>query len=350
MLSTRTTISKLEPLYKGGEEASRIELASFSNNSYQVVVGKGLYKVGDTVILVYPDTQLPQIELFREYIAPNGDFEKSKLGRVGGIRNRVRAIKFNLSVKDSTSPVYSEGIIVPDIDPTVIEEELDSYLGLFKEEEPEDYKFPKGLAKTNECNLKKDYSGFVAGEMYAFTEKIDGSSCTVLISDEYPEGLITSRSQVKDVTSNDKFVLTAKPMLIDAQIFAKENPGYMNLAYRGECCGGAFNGSGNKLNRMNGKKPSFILYSIEAKNPKTGIYERVPLLTFWNICDVYGLEYVPIFKTTKVNSVEEMLQIASEIFEKQKQKGVIIEGVVVRSVDGFEFSKKILNPEYDSKK
>lgn len=349
MLSTKTTISNLLPLYKEGEEASKIELACFSTNNYTIVVGKGMYKIGDEVILIYPDTQLPNTELFQTYIAPEGNSDKSKLGKVGGIRNRVRAIKFNLSLsKDNTTPVYSEGIIIPSIE-NIPEEELDTHLGLFKEEEPEDYTFPRGLAKTNEENLKKDSSGFIAGGTYCFTEKIDGSSCTILISDEYPEGCITSRSQVKDLTTNDKFVVTAKSLLEYLKTF-KGSSTFNNIAYRGECYGGEFNGSGNKLNRMKGKKPSIILYSIEQKDPKTGIYSRIPFNEFCIICRDLEIERVPTLRTCTVNSVEEMLQIATEIFEEQKAKGIIIEGVVVRSWYGFEFSKKILNPEYDSKK
>lgn len=350
MLSTKTTITKLLPLYKEGEEANKIELAYFDNNDYSVVVGKGMYKIGDKVILIYPDTQLPNTELFQTYIAPKGNPDKSKLGKVGGIRNRVRAIKFNLSLsKDSTNPIYSEGIIIPDIE-DIPESEIDTYLGLFKEEEPKDLKFPKGLTKTNEENLKKDSSGFIADETYCFTEKIDGSSCTIIISDEYPEGCITSRSQVKDLTSNDKFVIAAKPLLNYLKTFNSDSFSFNNIAYRGECYGGEFNGSGNKLNRMKGKKPSIILYSIEKKDPKTGIYSRIPFDIFTIICKDLKLERVPILRTCAVNSVEEMLQIANEIFEEQKAKGITIEGVVVRSMYDFEFSRKILNPEYDSKK
>lgn len=345
MLSTRAIITKLLPLYKEGEEAGKIELAYFNNNSYSVVVGKGTYKIGDEIILIYPDTQLPDTELFQTYIAPEGNPDKSRLGKVGGIRNRVRAIKFNLSLsKDSTIPVYSEGIIIPNIE-GIPESEIDTYLGLFKEEEPADFKFPRGLAKTDETNLKKDSSGFIAGRTYAFTEKIDGSSCTVLISDEYPEGCITSRSQMKDCTTNDKFIIAAKPLLQKLKAL-----NFNNLAFRGECYGGEFNGSGNKLNRMKGKKPSIMLYSIEEKNPKTGIYSRIPFDVFCSICDEAKIDRVPILRISPIHSVEEMLQVATEIFEEQKKLGIIIEGVVVRSMYDFEFSKKILNPEYDSKK
>lgn len=348
MFSAKTIISKLAPLYKDGEEATKIELASFSNNSYNVVVGKNLYKIGDEVILIFPDTQLPEREEFHSYLAPDNDPEKSRLGKVGGIRDRVRAIKFNFSIyKNTNTPVYSEGIIIPNID--IEEDKLDAYLGLFKEEEPEECGrskgLPRGLSKTDEVNIKKDTSGFVAGNTYAFTEKIDGSSCTILISDEYPEGVITTRTRTCDVTSNDKFVLAAKPAL-----YLLKSTGFNNIALRGECYGGSFNGSGNKLNRMKGKKPSIIMFSVEYKNPKTNIYSRVLFADYVEICDRCGFERVPILRTSKVSSIEEMIQIASDIFDEQKKKGVIIEGVVVRSLEDAHFSKKIMNPEYDSKK
>lgn len=108
------TIEFLLPIFKEGEPANSIEVARVKDSEgnsiqYNIVVGKGLYAIGDKALYIQPDYTIPLNKLFVEYHAPQGDPHKSKLGKKG----RVRAIKFNLNFQGSMEPVYSNGILLP---------------------------------------------------------------------------------------------------------------------------------------------------------------------------------------------------------------------------------------------
>src|SRR5271157_5638971 len=89
-------IDKLIPIFKEGQPANAIEVArikDLNDNSceFNIIVGKGLYNIGDTAVYIMPDYCIPKTSIFNEYWFPNGDEKKCKLGSNG----RVRAIKFN---------------------------------------------------------------------------------------------------------------------------------------------------------------------------------------------------------------------------------------------------------------
>lgn len=107
-------IEKLISIYKDDNEANSIQVARIidsDNNSceFNIIVGKGLYNIGDKVVYIMPDYSIPNTLLFREYYEPGGDSSKSRLGK----RGRVRAIKFNFTFKDEVEPIYSNGILLP---------------------------------------------------------------------------------------------------------------------------------------------------------------------------------------------------------------------------------------------
>ena len=107
------TIEKLLPISKSGVPANAIEVARIKNSEgnsvqYDIIVGKGTYQVGDKAIYIQPDYCIPQTELFKEYYMPDGDPNKSKLGK----RGRIRAIKFNFQFESGEGPIYSNGILV----------------------------------------------------------------------------------------------------------------------------------------------------------------------------------------------------------------------------------------------
>jgi hypothetical protein len=107
-------IEHLIPIFKNGEPANAIEVARVKTREgvsiqYDIIVGKGLHKIGSQAIYIQPDYTIPQTSLFAEYHAPFGDPKKCKLGKKG----RVRAIKFNFQFEGSTDPIYSNGILIP---------------------------------------------------------------------------------------------------------------------------------------------------------------------------------------------------------------------------------------------
>ena len=88
------TIEQLIPIFKNGEPATAIEVARVKDSEgtsiqYDIIVGKGLYEIGDECIYIQPDYTIPLNRLFVDYHAPQGDVKKSKLGKKG----RIRAVK-----------------------------------------------------------------------------------------------------------------------------------------------------------------------------------------------------------------------------------------------------------------
>ena len=187
-------ITAKSPLFKKGtgEPATSIELINFSFSNgdecgFNVVSQKDLYSIGDSAIYIQPDYCVPETELFSSFHAPYGDPNKSKLGKNG----RIRAIKFNFNLKDSSDTIYSNGILLPLSEANIPDntEDLAEFLSITKYEEPErlgngDAKggFPSFLYKTDEenaANLKSHINRILeVGERIGWTLKIDGSSFT----------------------------------------------------------------------------------------------------------------------------------------------------------------------------
>lgn len=209
------TIKSFTPIYKDGEEATNITICNVKEHSFDVVVQKGLYQIEDKAVFIQPDYCLSDIPLFTNFIAPQGDVKKSKLGK----NNRIKAIKFNF-VDNTGSKVYSNGILMPlseilyylyinnisydDINTL----DLDIILGITKYEEPEKLSrelksglkkaphLPIGMYKTDEVNIKNVTNLIKYPIELIGTLKIDGSSCSIYYKSEEEYG-ICSRNQEK---------------------------------------------------------------------------------------------------------------------------------------------------------
>ena len=199
-------VEKLIPIYKEGSEANAIQVARVKDSEgnsceFNVIVGKGLYNVGDNVIYIQPDHCLPDNYIFTEYFRPGGDEKKCKLGKKG----RIRAIKFNFQFDGKSDPIYSNGIIIP-IDlalksetieainnGTIAEDfDLQKELQIIKYEADDNTQggssgltkgeLPGFLYATDETRIENLKSHvlkvYEAGEIVSITRKVDGSSTT----------------------------------------------------------------------------------------------------------------------------------------------------------------------------
>ncbi len=106
---TITKIDKVINVFREGAPANAIEVIRIEDCEFNIIAGKGLYKVGDLVVYIMPDYCLPDNDMFAEYWRPEGLASKSKLGK----RGRIRAVKFNFQFENETEPVYSNGIVLP---------------------------------------------------------------------------------------------------------------------------------------------------------------------------------------------------------------------------------------------
>ena len=394
------TVKKLVPLYKGEEEALRIELMQFEEVGYEVVVGKNTYQKGDEVVFIMPDYCLSNIPLFADFIAPNGDPKKSYLGNINGEPRRIRAKKFSFHKGDGMH-VYSNGIVLQlgEVNGYLIETDLQGFkwaedmpkymteaLEITKYEEPEisgnggktgnarKGGFPTGVYKTDETNINNIWDSIEFPQVLVGTLKVDGSSITIGVTDKYPEGFIASRNINKSFTqtkivgrrkknfwdylmfwkkpdlnvyetgpSDDSFVVHGKKY-IDKMI----GLGYTNLILRGELHGTASKGSGNSRNPHAKLAPNILFFNIDKM--EDGIARKVGRSEFRSISKELYLDTVPELFNIAFNSREELENVCDLTFQDYKHDyKMLIEGIVLNSWDN-QFSCKYMNNEYDSKK
>lgn len=395
------TIKNILPLYRGEEQAERIELIQLEENGFNLVAAKGLYKIGDKAVYIQPDYNLSDISLFESFIRPGGDESKSMLGKVEGQPRRIRAKKFNFSLEPNGDVVYSNGILLPVFDVRdylsqknntplgiTLDNLLDGMVDLVSEleitkyEEPEvqpkggvsvngGRKFPEGIYKTDEENINNLWNHLDKKIGYPVTlvgtEKVDGSSITIGVKNG--EGFICSRNLqkpliikkyvgrrektlleklmfwtkpdlnlYKEVENDNDFVKYGKPYL-DLLIQSGED----NIVLRGELNGKTLKGSGNKLNPSSKLENNIQFFGIDE------IYNGVAYKLVDELVHNFKLTY-PEFKFVKevfrkeFNSREEIEKECEAYFKEN-----LIEGIVIRDLSST-FSAKYMCNLYDSKK
>lgn len=409
-------IEKLIPVFKNGEPANAIEVAKIKTSDgvvlqFNIIVGKGLYNIGDQVVYIQPDHCIPNTELFKEYHEPFGDPKKSKLGKKG----RIRAVKFNFQFENELDPIYSNGIILPlnmikTIDLTKnLQEQLQviKYVaddsnegqakGLLKGDRP------YFLYETDETRIEtlKEHVDSLDEEL-GLTLKRDGSSITlyyIKLNDEPLSGICARKHEKKmeqkyasaykdgdyilhpyliketgekgwynDFTktfyTNDQ-VMNFEPIIIevrDAWVDTTKKWNYLDklikycestgtqLALRGELIGAGNKGSGNKLN-IDAKGESRVIW-FGVDNLSSGVAIRVHYGEEHNlktVCEALELEYTQELFSGKFK-YDEIIKKCNEYFKKTKEEsGQIVEGIVIRSKYSNRLSTKYINPEYDAK-
>lgn len=381
-------IVEIIPIYKDGIEASAIELINFcfldgDECGFDIIAMKGVFSPGDKGVYIQPDYCLPNdVPLFKSFIEPNGDPKKSKLGK----KNRIRAIKFNFSKDPMMSPpIYSEGIIIPlnevlsylGNDVNIFEIDLSDALKIVKyvEDPFENGKrskkyslfnlpFPSSIAyKTDEPNIKLFRSSIkkiIDGKTrFGITIKRDGSSFSLFtIKDENGEykNIICSRNFSKKIIMKSEFEsddiwvnIAFKSGLYHKAIeYCKKYD--LSLGFRGEIIGQNMKGSGNKRNPDINSEQKLILFGVDGF--KNGKFRRLNYSHEHNlkrVAEEIGIEYTEVIEVIP-KSFEELMAEVKRIINEEKEKGRLIEGVVIRTMDTNRISVKYINPEYDSYK
>ena len=399
------TIKSKILLYKKNDVADNVELIEFEEFGFSVVSQKDIYNIGDKAIFITPDYCISNTPLFAEFIAPGGDESKSYLGKIEGKPRRIRAKKFSLHKGDGIS-VYSNGILLPLYEVAdflcmseerLLEqssESLSNLLGIEKYEEPEEPEvigvsavnkntqkkpYPKGVYKTDETNINLVWNYIENYHQYPITligtEKVDGSSISIGINDEYPDGFIASRNinkelKIKTVIGRRNKTLLEKIMFWkkfdlniyeekdNDDIFVKAGNYYLdwlklfrvkNIILRGELNGVGSKGSGNK-NNPSAKLKTNIKFFYADYYTSDKIAVKMPYNKFQEFCDLYGFPRVTVLFNKTFNSREEIEATCETIFkDKKENEKKIIEGIVLTTPD-CKFSCKYMNNEYDSKK
>jgi hypothetical protein len=177
------TIERFIPIFKEGVPANAIEVARVKGSDgesiqYDIVVGKGLHKIGGNGIYIQPDYTIPLNELFLEYHAPFGEPKNSRLGKKG----RVRAIKFNLSFEGSTEPIYSNGILLP-------WSEFEKWFTIEWNKQPAEGSKIPDIKVTSFDDPEFPYQEVLGVEKYVADDNLEGSQPKGMTEREFPSFL-----------------------------------------------------------------------------------------------------------------------------------------------------------------
>jgi hypothetical protein len=402
------TIKSFSPMFKGEEEASNIHIVNLEENGFDIVAQKSLYQIGDKALYIQPDYCLSNIPLFADFIAPEGNPNKSRLGK----QNRIKAVKFGFT-DTKGNKVYSNGILLPlqevvdyinttfnvSIEAINLDARFDELLGISKYEEPEgklqgDSKgnLPSGMYKTDETNFNnnsKQLEKLLPCQLIG-TVKVDGSSCTVYYKSEEEFGICSRALEKKVFTTNyigwksnhfnkdesgvnhglgylnettNEFVLnknweeytTNNPIQTEESIANDDwvKLGYpileklreYKLQYSVRCeIFGQSLKGSGNKNNPHAKLPKSILV-YGIDDYSSGVCVPLPMKDVIEFCNNLAIPHVEIVFNQQFNTLDEVKDVCNEYFKTN-----LIEGIVVRTYDTNSYSGKFMNNEYDNLK
>lgn len=342
MLATIQRIKSIEPI----EGKDFIELVSFYNCSYKCVCEKGLHNINDLVCFIKYESVVPDIEMFgfmREY------------------KFRVKAKSFTTS----NGKIYSQGIVIPLL---IISNYLD-YTSIDDFEECDDltlelkvkkYMLPvKGtssrfgqmksagdfpshlVSKTDELNVQIYTKLFdeLKGLNFYITCKLDGSSMTCLIDDDY-KFRVCSRNNILQYADDNAFWKVAIKYDIEnilRNLYVHEGKRY---AIQGELVGQKI-----QSNKMNLNELDFYVFNIVDIDTR----KREPFSIQYSLCIDCQLKHVPLFQYGESfnYTLNDLIKLSASKTYKffNFDSNHPIEGLVVRTSED-KISFKVMNPEF----
>lgn len=413
MATQIVTIKSFSKMFREGQEALNIHIVNVEENSFKVVSNKTIFNIGDKALFIEPDWCLSDCELFKDYLAPEGNVNKSKLGSVNGVKKRIKAIKFNNFIDEFNNSVYSYGVLIPlkevyeylkfkNIDVNN-DSNFDELLNIHKEETEEKDKrkigdskgnLPSGMYKTDETNFNLTQSTLQKcldnKETFIATVKYDGSSCTVYFKNEIEHGICSRQLEKKVFTTNyigwklnhfnkdesgvnhglgylnektNEFVLNKnwEEYLANNNVETKEgiaNDDFVQLGYP----------ILQKL--IESKKQLAIRCEIYGQNLKGSGNKNNPYSKLPKSISVYGIDdystgiciplpmnqVIDICKELDLPMVDVKFISQFDTIDELKQKcedvfkEELIEGLVIRTLNTTNYTAKYMNLEYDSLK
>lgn len=324
-LASIELISDIQP----HPNADKLELAKVLG--YTCIVEKDKYKAGAAVVLIQPDTVLPD--------KPWAEVFKKKSGRTKAIKLRS---------------VWSFGIVMPlstwftDNIPQV-GDEVSDLIGVTKYEAPQPQQLdakghlPFGIGRTDEERWQ-NILDLPFGEVCDITLKIDGMSSTYYCrkdrqTGEWTTGICSRSLEMKPECKNNYTRINNDNNILNKLLaYCKHHD--VSLALRGEIFGAGIQGHSNN---PHAKLPlDFAAFSVY--NFDTFQYENVGSDHYYtHICKVLDIPTVPTVAVATLTP-ELIKHYAEDISEID---GKPFEGVVIKHSKG---SFKIINLSYDSGK
>ena len=390
-------IKDLEPI----KDKDRIELASFVNSNWKVIVQKGEYKIGDKAIYVETDGILPMWSEFqfleKRCYSPKRWGYRIKTMKMGDVYSE--GICFPMKILSAPQGLRTEKIIathkwlkgeieldydltealeirrvedeVPQV-PIITKSKFQNFVNKwlykifkfkFKRYGFVTQDFPSYLIKTDETQMQSIPNVFniMKGKPVYVSLKMDGQSITYA---NY-KGIFTISTRNRTIYQNK--INKAMKVLnsLNAEWLRNHNVyammaakldiprilnSFKNYAIQGEFCGPSI--QKNRLGLNDFEFYVFNIYDIDEK--KYFGYQK-----FVNYCETISIKTVPILKlsTFEWNSIKELEEYTSKFIY---DNGNPAEGIVIRSSTGEYMeqphrkmhamcSMKMINPKFKLK-
>lgn len=320
------------------EGADRIECIHVLG--WQCVAPKGQFKVGDLCVYMEVDSFLPICDMF-EFLRPSSYKKNDIVGE--GFRLKTQTFRGQIS-QGLVQPLS----ILPDGNYNIGDDVTD-LLGIKKWEIEETVtgngtiigEFPLFINKTDELRIQS-YPTLIdemktAGQYYIST-KMDGSSVTMYLKDGH-FGVCSRNKEFADDDNCPMWKFAHENCIYESLLAER----FKDVAIQGEFCG-----PGIQKNRLRLTKPHWYVFTVV--DLESG--ERFDYTDVVNICDILGLEMVPIEEVRNsfdYNTVDELIERAKGKYRSGNSK----EGIVIRptrytysnTISG-PLSFKVLNNDY----
>lgn len=257
-LATIRRIKDIQPI----PDADNIEVATV--DGWKVVTRKGEFKIGDLAIYCEIDSFIP-VEV-APFLTPKNQQPKEFDGIKG---NRLRTVKLRGQV--------SQGLLLPinlvDKPDLSVGDDVTDILGIQKYEPPLPAQlsgevvgvFPSYVPKTDQeriQNLTNEITDLVSLS-YEVTEKLDGSSMTVIYNNG--DFHVCSRNYSLKESKNNSFWKVARELQLEEKLSILDR----NLALQGELVGEGINKNRYQINGQN-------FYIFDIYDIDTGCYLSTP--------------------------------------------------------------------------
>ena len=290
-LATIQIIEEIKPI----EGADKIEAARVKG--WWVVIKKDEFKVGNLCVFFEIDSLVPKTPIF-SFLDKNGTKKIEVMGELGqpnfeveGYRIKTirlrKQISQGLALPISAFPEITDGQETPILSPG---DDVSELLGVYKYEHcigaslsgEARGNFPSCVPKTDEERIQNCYGDLIELAIkelsFTLTEKIDGTSLTIIRNDE--DFHVCSRNlSLKESEANTYWKMTRE--------YDLQNKIPNNFAIQGEIAGEGI--QKNRLALVGRKLFVFYVYNI-----KTGMYLSIDETE--SFCKDLGLETVPVIE------------------------------------------------------
>lgn len=309
------------------EHTNAEKLDIYIIEGWQVIDQKNKYEVGDKVVYCEIDSFLP--------VTPEFEFlRKSSFRKMGVLEGfRLKTIRLRSEL--------SQGLILPmsvlgDGHSYNVGDDVSELLGIIKYEPPIPEhlsgevlgQFPGYIPKTDEERVQNlDYE-WLKNHKYFVTEKLDGSSCTMYLSDGH-FGVCSRNLELKE-TDGNAYWNAARRMDIENIIKNMER----NLALQGELIGTKIQSNPYKINHTEFRL--FKIYDIDKK-------QYIDVQEMYDFASEYQIPIVPLISSDFVlpDTVMELLKIADG--SSQLRNETIREGLVFIAKDTKDIHFKAIS-------